>query len=199
MDGWMGGWLGLLTPSMDRCQPPTPLPTLTTPLPPHPISLPHNPTTATSPPHSTLPLPHCHLTPFPTLTTPPPLSPSQADKSGKAADKDKDGKGRKLPTTDKRRNKVHVLQDLTRLLRLVKDKALDPCIVFSFSRHECEQYAYAAQALSFNTDEEAEAVGEVRGYGWGWVCIDVRVCIDEEAEAVGEVRGMCVCVWRGCG
>lgn len=73
-----------------------------------------------------------------------------------------EGKGQAAKGADRRRNTGHVVQDLTRLLRLIKDKSLDPCIVFSFSRRECEQYAMAAQKLSFNTDEEASAVQEVR-------------------------------------
>ena len=58
-------------------------------------------------------------------------------------------------------NQGHTRQDLTRLLPLVKQRKLDPCIIFSFSRRECEQYAMAAEKLNFNSSDESAAVEEI--------------------------------------
>lgn len=38
---------------------------------------------------------------------------------------------------------------------------MQPVIVFSFSRRECEAYAMSVAKLDFNSDEEKEAVEEV--------------------------------------
>lgn len=37
---------------------------------------------------------------------------------------------------------------------LIVDKNLDPCIVFSFSKRDCEQYATALKGCDFNEDDE---------------------------------------------
>ena len=37
---------------------------------------------------------------------------------------------------------------------LIVDKGLDPCIVFSFSKRDCEQYAAALKVCNFNEETE---------------------------------------------
>jgi len=90
-----------------------------------------------------------------------------------------------------RRNPQDVVADLTRLLGLVKSKSLDPCIVFSFSRRECEKYAMAAQKLSFNTDAEAEAVQEVFD--------SAMQCLKEEDRALPAIAHILPLLRRGVG
>ena len=43
-------------------------------------------------------------------------------------------------------------------MQLIVDKGLDPCIIFSFSKRDCEQYAMALKNLDFNQDEEKKSI-----------------------------------------
>jgi ATP-dependent RNA helicase DOB1 len=71
--------------------------------------------------------------------------------SSKPAEDDKKGKkgGNKQPS------------EVKRLLELVMRKKLDPVIVFSFSKRDCEDHAKALQKLDFTTEEEKAAVTTV--------------------------------------
>ena len=59
---------------------------------------------------------------------------------------------------------------LLQVIRHLKDASLQPIIVFSFSRRDCEQYSIAVGSpergqLCFTTAEEQEAIEEVGGGG----------------------------------
>jgi ATP-dependent RNA helicase DOB1 len=41
------------------------------------------------------------------------------------------------------------------------DKKLDPCIVFSFSKRDCEQYATALKGCDFNEDAEKQSIKKI--------------------------------------
>lgn len=51
--------------------------------------------------------------------------------------------------------------DLFRVVKLVMDRDLDPCIVFSFSKKECETYALQMAKLDFNSEDEKAVVEQV--------------------------------------
>ena len=51
--------------------------------------------------------------------------------------------------------------DLFKIVRLIMDRDLDPCIVFSFSKKECETYALQMARLDFNSEEEKQLVSQV--------------------------------------
>jgi ATP-dependent RNA helicase DOB1 len=51
--------------------------------------------------------------------------------------------------------------DLFKIVRLIMDRELDPCIVFSFSKKECEAFALQMARLDFNTAEEKDLVEQV--------------------------------------
>jgi ATP-dependent RNA helicase DOB1 len=44
---------------------------------------------------------------------------------------------------------------------LIVDKKLDPCIVFSFSKRDCEQYATALKGCDFNEDAEKQSIKKI--------------------------------------
>lgn len=44
---------------------------------------------------------------------------------------------------------------------MIMDRSLQPVIVFSFSKRECEAYALQMSKLDFNGDEEKEMVEKV--------------------------------------
>ena len=51
--------------------------------------------------------------------------------------------------------------DLFKIIKLGMERGLDPCIVFSFSKKDCEKYALQMARLDFNNDEEKSLVEKV--------------------------------------
>lgn len=52
-------------------------------------------------------------------------------------------------------------QEMKKLISLIVSKGLDPVIVFSFSKRECEQYSMGLKTCDFNTEDEREAVAKI--------------------------------------
>lgn len=46
-------------------------------------------------------------------------------------------------------------------MTLIVDKGLDPCIIFSFSKRDCEAYAMALKGCDFNKDDEKESIKKI--------------------------------------
>jgi len=44
---------------------------------------------------------------------------------------------------------------------LIASKGLEPCIVFSFSKRECETFAIALKGCDFNVETEKEQIEEI--------------------------------------
>jgi ATP-dependent RNA helicase DOB1 len=57
--------------------------------------------------------------------------------------------------------KNQVATDLFKIVKLIMERDLDPCIVFSFSKKECETYAMQMSKLDFNSEEEKQLVKQV--------------------------------------
>jgi ATP-dependent RNA helicase DOB1 len=47
-----------------------------------------------------------------------------------------------------------IQQEMKKLITLIVSKGLDPCIVFSFSKRECEQYSMSLKTSDFNSEDE---------------------------------------------
>jgi ATP-dependent RNA helicase DOB1 len=52
-------------------------------------------------------------------------------------------------------------QEMRKLITLIVSKGLDPCIVFSFSKRECETYSMGLKNCDFNQEEERDSVEQV--------------------------------------
>jgi len=50
---------------------------------------------------------------------------------------------------------------MKKLITLIVSKGLDPCIVFSFSKRECEAYSMSLKNCDFNNEDERENVGKI--------------------------------------
>ena len=50
---------------------------------------------------------------------------------------------------------------MKKLISLIVSKGLDPCIVFSFSKRECEQYSMSLKNWDFNNEDERDNVGKI--------------------------------------
>ena len=52
---------------------------------------------------------------------------------------------------------------MKKLITLIVSKGLDPCIVFSFSKRECEAYSMALRNCDFNSEDERANVKKIFG------------------------------------
>eukprot|EP00667_Euglena_gracilis_P001831 EG_transcript_1831 len=71
-----------------------------------------------------------------------------------ARDEEGGGKLKKRPPTQGRSN-------IFKLIKMVMDRSLSPCIVFSFSKKECEALALQLSKLDLNDEDEKKLVMEV--------------------------------------
>lgn len=60
-----------------------------------------------------------------------------------------------------KQNKQTASQEMRKLITLIVSKGLDPCIVFSFSKRECEAFASSLKNCEFNGEEERDAVEKI--------------------------------------
>lgn len=61
----------------------------------------------------------------------------------------------------KKKNGKKEISDLNRIVKLVMERGLNPVIVFSFSKKECEKYALDLNREDYNDDNEKDLVDQV--------------------------------------
>ena len=54
--------------------------------------------------------------------------------------------------------KITQNSEIKKIVTLIASKSLEPCIVFSFSKRECEAFALALKGCDFNIDAEKTAI-----------------------------------------
>ena len=79
--------------------------------------------------------------------------------------------------------------DVLKVVRLIQEKGMEPAVVFSFSRRECEGYALACGKLRFNSDDE-EAVVET-------VFANAIACLSPEDRQLPQIEAMLPLLKRG--
>lgn len=52
-------------------------------------------------------------------------------------------------------------QEMKKLITLIVSKGLDPVIVFSFSKRECEAYSMSLKSCDFNSEDERDSIGKI--------------------------------------
>jgi ATP-dependent RNA helicase DOB1 len=87
--------------------------------------------------------------------------------------------------------KTTFLADLFKIIRLVMDRELDPCIVFSFSKKECEAYALQMSRLDFNDEDEKELVSKV--------FTNAMESLSEDDQALPQISTILPLLKRGIG
>lgn len=50
---------------------------------------------------------------------------------------------------------------MKKLITMIVDKGLEPCIVFSFSKRECEQYSMSLKLCDFNSEDEKSQIDTI--------------------------------------
>ena len=62
---------------------------------------------------------------------------------------------------DKKKKQKKPTEDLQRIVSLVMERNLDPVIVFSFSKRDCETYALLMAKMDFTNADEKKLISEV--------------------------------------
>jgi ATP-dependent RNA helicase DOB1 len=60
-----------------------------------------------------------------------------------------------------KQQKQNASQEMRKLITLIVSKGLDPCIVFSFSKRECEAYSVSLKNCDFNVETERDSVEKI--------------------------------------
>ena len=63
---------------------------------------------------------------------------------------------------DKKKRPKKPTEDLQRIVTLVMERNLDPVIVFSFSKKDCENYALQMAKMDFTSADEKKLIADVR-------------------------------------
>ena len=99
----------------------------------------------------------------------------------------KRGRGGKRQTGGKNQ----IATDLFKIVKLIMERDLDPCIVFSFSKKDCETYALQMSKLDFNSADEKALVTQVYD--------NALESLGEEDRALPQVVSLLPLIRRGIG
>ncbi|KAL6735952.1 hypothetical protein Aduo_006351 [Ancylostoma duodenale] len=72
--------------------------------------------------------------------------------------------------------------NVVKIIRTIKERDMLPCIIFSFSRKECEAYALSLKDMDFNDDEEKKLVREIYNSA-----IDLLSDEDKKLPQIGQI------------
>ncbi|XP_062094055.1 DExH-box ATP-dependent RNA helicase DExH10 [Humulus lupulus] len=79
--------------------------------------------------------------------------------------------------------------DIFKIVKMIMERKLQPVIIFSFSRRECEQHAMSMSKLDFNTQEEKDTVEQVFR--------NAILCLNEEDRELPAIELMLPLLQRG--
>ncbi|KAL7671786.1 hypothetical protein ACOME3_006689 [Neoechinorhynchus agilis] len=93
---------------------------------------------------------------------------------------------------DERKGSIEGQTSCAKLLKLIHDRRLTPCIIFNFSRRECEAYASEIyNKLDFNDNQEKKMVDEVFANAIG--------VLSDEDQHLPQVKSLLPLLRRGIG
>lgn len=101
---------------------------------------------------------------------------------------------------DKKKRPKKPTEDLQRIVTLVMERNLDPVIVFSFSKKDCENYALQMAKMDFTSADEKKLIADVRLEGGFHVDLQERDLLAEQRRSqpsAGEERAAAVGARRG--
>ncbi|XP_002963518.2 DExH-box ATP-dependent RNA helicase DExH10 [Selaginella moellendorffii] len=82
-----------------------------------------------------------------------------------------------------------VSTDIYKIVKMIMERSMQPVIVFSFSRRECEQYALSVSKLDFNSDQEKMDVEHVFS--------NAIQCLSEEDRSLPPIHQLLPLLKRG--
>ena len=97
------------------------------------------------------------------------------------------GGGNLLRQEKRRRNQ----EDILKIVQLIVDKKFDPCIIFAFSKRECENLATKLTNLDLTTDDEKKLIGTIFGHA-----VD---CLSEEDRRLPQLQRILPLLRQGIG
>lgn len=95
--------------------------------------------------------------------------------------------GRKSNTNQK----ATQTSEIKKVVTLIVDKGLDPCIIFSFSKRDCEAYAMALKGCDFNGDDEKTSIEKIYN--------NAMSSLAEEDQSMPSIQHMLPLLKRGIG
>lgn len=84
---------------------------------------------------------------------------------------------------DKKKRPKKPTEDLQRIVTLVMERNLDPVIVFSFSKKDCENYALQMAKMDFTSADEKKLIADVRLEGGFHVDLQERDLLAEQRRS----------------
>uniref|UniRef100_A0A8L8K264 Superkiller viralicidic activity 2-like 2 n=1 Tax=Heligmosomoides polygyrus TaxID=6339 RepID=A0A8L8K264_HELPZ len=90
-----------------------------------------------------------------------------------------------------RKGGAKVDSNVVKIIRTIKERDMLPCIIFSFSRKECEAYALSLKDMDFNDEEEKKLVREIYNSA-----IDLLSDEDKKLPQIGQILPL---LMRGIG
>uniref|UniRef100_A0A0K0D1P2 Helicase ATP-binding domain-containing protein n=1 Tax=Angiostrongylus cantonensis TaxID=6313 RepID=A0A0K0D1P2_ANGCA len=81
--------------------------------------------------------------------------------------------------------------DVVMIIRTIKERSMLPCIIFSFSRRECEAYALSLMHMYFNDDEEKKLVRETYNSAVSF--------LNDDDKKIPQIRQILPLLLRGIG
>lgn len=81
--------------------------------------------------------------------------------------------------------------DIYRLVRMILERNFDPCIVFSFSKLECEELSRQMQGLDLSDEDEKKLIGEIFAGA-----VD---CLSEDDRRLPQIQEVLPMLLRGVG
>lgn len=82
-------------------------------------------------------------------------------------------------------------QEMRKLIMLIVSKGLDPCIVFSFSKRECEAFSMCLKNCDFNVETERDSVEKIFK--------NAMETLSEEDQQLMQIQSMLPLLKRGIG
>lgn len=80
---------------------------------------------------------------------------------------------------------------MKKLVSLIVSRGLDPVIIFSFSKRECEQYSMGLRACDFNDEDERDSVSKIFA--------NAIQTLAEDDQQLPQITGMLPLLRRGIG
>eukprot|EP01022_Parablepharisma_sp_SALTPOND_P014220 TRINITY_DN1916_c0_g1_i1.p1 TRINITY_DN1916_c0_g1~~TRINITY_DN1916_c0_g1_i1.p1 ORF type:complete len:1081 (+),score=160.85 TRINITY_DN1916_c0_g1_i1:7764-11006(+) len=91
----------------------------------------------------------------------------------------------------KRKDKKTAASEIKKVVQLIVDQKLDPCIVFSFSKDECEKHVLSLAGLDLTTAEEKEAIEKIYN--------NAIATLSEEDQQLKMIKSMLPLLKKGLG
>jgi ATP-dependent RNA helicase DOB1 len=97
----------------------------------------------------------------------------------------------KIMQTETKKKKLSSGTELSKLVKMIIKKHYDPCILFSFSKRNCEAFALTLSEMDFNTPDEKAIIEKIY--------TNAMKTLSEEDQQLPMIKSMLPMLKRGIG